>query len=695
MVRWRWPARPSRLAVVSGPLVRRLRLPAAGSSPALARQAVGGLVAEAGLADVLDEALLLTSELVTNGVVHARTEIELEIIAGPGGLRVSVTDFAAPTPTLVITEVRAGMGTGDPSGEGHGRLVQLDQVNRDDGGPAEGGRGLLLVSRFASRWGTSHERGGRTVWFSLDAPDRPRAGLSGVDGRADEPPLETVIDTVVGAGRARLRRADTLSDLLGRLARGLGAATATVTVDRGDGHGSEVVARYATAGSGSADGRTVRVPLALTRPWTGEFTATGARSRHAAPVAALTAGQLALMIENQRLRDAHHDRRGWLLFLAEAGELLAQSMNVDLTVALIPRIVVPRLGQWCALHLANQYGELDQAALTHADEAELAPLSESLTAALPRLQRVLGGDGFAPLGVPLDAMSYPLTVRGERIGTLTVGRPAGRGHTPDEMAVAEDLARRVAVAIDNARTHATSSRIATTLQRPLLPPTLPTIDGLEVAAQYVPAGGDLAVGGDFYDVVELPQQGWMLVVGDVSGKDVGAAVVTGLVRDVLHTLALDAHDPVHTLSRLNETLVERGGGYFCTLALAYLRPVQPGVFDLALHLAGHDQPVLLRADGTTNLVGSSGTALGLMDTIVAPRASVRLHRGDSLVFYTDGVTERRRGRALFGHRRLRSEVEGMVGAPASVLASHLRSAVLSFSPQPPRDDIAIVALRAV
>jgi serine phosphatase RsbU (regulator of sigma subunit)/anti-sigma regulatory factor (Ser/Thr protein kinase) len=679
---------------VSGPLVRRLRLPAADSSPALARQAVGGLVAEAGLDPVLDEALLLTSELVTNGVVHARTELELEIIADPDGLRVSVTDFAAATPTLVVTEVRAGVATGDPASDGRGRLVQLDEVDRDDGGPAEGGRGLLLVSRFASRWGTSHQRGGRTVWFGLDAPDRPSPGRA-EGGPADEPPLESVIDTVVGAGRARPRRADTLSDLLGRLARGLRAATATVTVDRADGHGSEVIARYASAASASADGRTVRVPLALSRPWSGEFTATGARSRHAESVANLTAGQLALMIENQRLREAHQNRRGWLLFLAEAGELLAQSMNVDLTVALVPRIVVPRLGQWCAVHLANEYGELDQAALTHADEAELAALSDTLTAALPRLQRVLGGDGFAPLGAPLDAMSYPLIVRGERIGTLTVGRPTGRGHTPDEMAVAEDLTRRVAVAIDNARTHATSSRIATTLQRPLLPPTLPTIDGLEVAAQYVPAGGELAVGGDFYDVVELPQQGWMLVVGDVSGKDVGAAVVTGLVRDVLHTLALDAHDPAHTLSRLNATLVERGGGYFCTLALAYLRPVQPGVFDLALHLAGHDQPVLLRADGTTNLVGLSGTALGLMDTIVAPRAAVRLHRGDSLVFYTDGVTERRRGRTLFGQRRLRTEVEGMLGAPASVLASHLRSAVLAFSPQPPRDDIAIVALRAV
>ena len=684
---------------MSGPTIRRLRLPAAGSSPSMARRAVGGVLSEAGLDALRDETLLLTSELVTNGVVHARTEIELEVVASADGVRVAVTDFAAPTPTLVVTEVRvAGPAGGEPTADAVATptLAQLDQVNARTGGPAEGGRGLLLVSRFASRWGTSHERGGRTVWFTIDKVEPAANGAN----RADRDlTLQAMVDTVVGPaptnGRGRRGRVDTLADLLARLSKALGAATATVTVDRADGHGGEVVARYASASPAAADGRTVRVPLTLTHPWAGEFTATGARGPHAEPVAALAAGQLALMVENQRLREAHHDRRGWLLFLAEAGELLAQSMNVELTVALIPRLVVPRLGQWCAVHLTNQYGELTPAALTHADEAELGALGEALTAALPRLQGVLGGQGYAPLSAPVDAMSYPLSVRGERIGTLTVGRPGGRGHSPDELAVAEDLARRVAVGIDNARTHAVSSHIATTLQRPLLPPALPRIEGLEVAAQYVPAGGDLAVGGDFYDVVELPQRGWMLVVGDVSGKDVGAAVVTGLVRDVLHALALDQHDPAHTLSRLNATLVERGGGYFCTLALAYLHPVQPGVFDLALHLAGHDQPVLLRADGSTSLVGVNGTALGLMDEIVAPRASVRLHRGDSLVLYTDGVTERRKGRTLYGQHRLRTEIEGMLGAPASVLASHLRSSVLSFSPLPPRDDIAIVALRAV
>jgi serine phosphatase RsbU (regulator of sigma subunit) len=163
---------------------------------------------------------------------------------------------------------------------------------------------------------------------------------------------------------------------------------------------------------------------------------------------------------------------------------------------------------------------------------------------------------------------------------------------------------------------------------------------------------------------------------------------------VLHALALDYREPQQTLNRLNETLVQRGGGYFCTLALAFLTSVKPGDVELSLHLAGHDQPILLRADGTASMVGSLGTALGLVDTIRAPRTTVRLNSGDSLIFYTDGVTERRNGTTLYGHQHLLAQVSKLAGLPAAVLASHLRASVLGFSPQQPRDDIAIVALRA-
>ena len=160
----------------------------------------------------------------------------------------------------------------------------------------------------------------------------------------------------------------------------------------------------------------------------------------------------------------------------------------------------------------------------------------------------------------------------------------------------------------------------------------------------MPAGGELAVGGDFYDVVELPQQGWMLVVGDVSGKDVGAAVVTGLVRDVLHALALD-----HARPGPHAEPPQRDAGRAGWRLLLYARAGLPAARSnlecstLPCTSPATTSPCSCAPTAATSLVGVSGTALGLMDTIVAPRASVRLHRGDALVFYTDGVTERRKG----------------------------------------------------
>jgi len=157
----------------------------------------------------------------------------------------------------------------------------------------------------------------------------------------------------------------------------------------------------------------------------------------------------------------------------------------------------------------------------------------------------------------------------------------------------------------------------------------------------VPAGEAVDVGGDFYDVVSLPDGRWLVVIGDVSGKGVQAAIVTGLVRDVTRVLVRDGRPVAETLARLNETLVERGGGRFCTLALAVLSRRPDGVVDAALHLAGHDQTVLVSADGRTRLVGRCGTALGLLPTIKSPVEQVVLLPGDMLIFSTDGVTERR------------------------------------------------------
>jgi serine phosphatase RsbU (regulator of sigma subunit) len=185
----------------------------------------------------------------------------------------------------------------------------------------------------------------------------------------------------------------------------------------------------------------------------------------------------------------------------------------------------------------------------------------------------------------------------------------------------------------------------------------------------------------------------VVVVGDVSGKGVQAATVTGLVRDVIRILVDDGKPMTEILSRVNRTLVQRGGGRYCTLAMASVHREPDGTLAVCLHLAGHDRAVLVRADGKTSFVGEGGTALGLLETISSPDAEVRLQAGDSLIFYTDGVTERRRGRELFGTARLRDAAGPLAGYPAEVMAARLRSITINFSVEEPRDDIAVLVLR--
>ncbi|HYN97221.1 MAG TPA: SpoIIE family protein phosphatase, partial [Pilimelia sp.] len=490
--------------------------------------------------------------------------------------------------------------------------------------------------------------------------------------------------------------ADFARVLLDRLATLVGGVGAAARLDRGDGAGSQLLAWYGR--TPRPGGETITVPLGVGRPYAGELELDAPPSAYLRPLAALVAERLGLHLENDRLQRADLRRQSWLTFLAEASELLAQSLDVQLTMALIPQLVVPRLGQWSAVHTIDEWGQFAVAAASHADEVLLPDLHAALKEAGPdavatRLREAARLGTHLPLAAPLEGFVLPLIARGQRLGTLAVGRHQAHRHDPDEVAVLEDVARRAALAIDNARIHGERRRVAHTLQQSLLPPVLPVVRGIGFAAEYVPTGDAAEVGGDFYDVVPLPDDRWLVVVGDVSGKGVQAAAVTGLVRDVIRVLARDGRPLTETLARLNDTLLERGGGRYCTLVLAGVSRAPGGDLDVRLHLAGHDRPVLLRGAGGATFVGTGGTALGLLPTIESPVASVPLAPGDALVFYTDGVTERRRGRELFGLERLRAAAEPLAGYSADVTAARLRATTLGFSTESPKDDIAILVLR--
>lgn len=657
-------------------LVRRVRLPADRRTPAAARSVVREILADAELSELLDEALLLTTELATNGVMHAGTDLDIEVAADPSGLTVMVTDFA-------------------PGEVERFAIRPVARTNeRRDGTLPERGRGLLLVDHFASRWGVTHLPTGKGVWFRLDRGTGPHAATPEMAGPTPSTTALTALLQVEPEAYGDNTLPLFAGTLLARLAELVGASGGIIRFDPGDGGGPQILATYGRLPA--ADPLTV--PLGVNRPYAGELELDVPASAWAWPLATLAAERLALHLENDRLRRADIRRQSWLTFLAEASELLAQSLDVRLTMALIPQLVVPRLGQWCAVHTTDESGRLSLAAASHADERMLPDLNAALKEAGPdsviaRLHDASRLGTHVMLAPPLEGFAVPLTARGQRLGTLAVGRHHRSRHDPEEISVLEDVARRAALAIDNARIHEERRRVAHALQQSLLPPVLPLVAGIGFGAEYVPAGDADEVGGDFYDVVPLPQDRWLVVVGDVSGKGVQAAAVTGLVRDVIRVLVQDGRPLAEALSRLNDTLVERGSGRFCTLALAAVGRGADGGLDVALHLAGHDQPVLVRGSGSAEFVGAGGTALGLLRSIESQVVQVSLRPGDSLVFYTDGVTERRHGRELFGFDRLRDAAAPLAPFSAEVVAARLRSTTLAFSPEPPRDDIAILVLR--
>jgi sigma-B regulation protein RsbU (phosphoserine phosphatase) len=660
-------------------LVRRVRLPNDRRTPAAARALVRSVLEEAGLDALLNEALLLTTELSTNAVVHANTEVDIEVAAEHSGLTVTVTDFA-PGP---VQQLAVG-----PRNE----TVDIGEV-------AERGRGLLLVDHFASRWGTVHEGTGKGVWFRLESKPGSVPMVSAVPAAGvheDDVPGVGALTALLEIDPERATEeglSEFASELLSRLSRLTGAAGGVVRLDRGDGNGRQLLARYGRAPRD--DAATIRVSLTVQRPYAGDLELDASPTGYGRPLARIVAERLSLHLENDRLRRTDLRRQTWLTFLAEASELLAQSLDVNLTMALIPQLVVPRLGQWCAVHTTDAWGRLQLAAATHAEEAAVPQLHATLAesgpdAILARLEEASRLGTQVMFGAPADGFAVPLVARGQRLGTLAVGRHHKHRHDADEVAVLEDVARRAALAIDNARIHDERRKVARTLQASLLPPALPHVDGVGFAAEYVPTGSE--VGGDFYDVVPA-DNGWVVVVGDVSGKGVQAATVTGLVRDVIRILVDDGKPMAEILCRVNRTLVQRGGGRYCTLAMASVVRNPDATLGVCLHLAGHDRAVLVRADGKTAFVGVGGTALGLLETISSPDVAVTLRPGDSLIFYTDGVTERRRGRELFGTARLRDAAEPLAGYPADVMAARLRSTTINFSVEEPRDDIAILVLR--
>ncbi len=435
----------------------------------------------------------------------------------------------------------------------------------------------------------------------------------------------------------------------------------------------------------------------------------------------LAAGRIALAVDRAQAYEAEHDARLRLELLARTSDVLGESLDFRAALGSLTHLIVPHLADWCAVDLVEP-DRSHRTWVAHSDPAKV-DLARELVRRYPADPEAAAGasglrtnDAEAPSPVPaafqeagddeehrailrgLDVRSAivtPLTARGRTHGTLTlVTAESGRTYGPDDAAFATELARRAATAIDTARLYQDRDQVARTLQRSLLPPDLPDVPGIELAAVYHPAGGGGDVGGDFYDAFETGESGLFLAIGDVCGKGAPAAALTG-------------HRPPHRAR----------GGRARALAPgdpADAEPGPPAADDRAPLLHGRGRP----AGGARR----RGAADGLLrrPPAAAPRPQRRHRRGSRHPGYAprhlrEGAAlrsqrrpaPRRRGRVP--HRRRdrgaargahvrrgapgRSCCGSSAGLSAAGIADRIERAVLEFKPGPPADDVAVIVLR--
>jgi serine phosphatase RsbU (regulator of sigma subunit) len=378
--------------------------------------------------------------------------------------------------------------------------------------------------------------------------------------------------------------------------------------------------------------------------------------------------------------------QGWLSYVAEASDLLAGTLDEERLVALLAQLVVPRLAVWCAVYVADDR----LACVWHTDEELADPLRAVLTESGPPLQTVPGPWPEFSAGV---TYVLPLVARRRRIGAMVIG---GERFARGAVELAEELGRRAALALDNARLYAAQLAMSRALQRSLLPPALPDIPGIESAVVYEPAGEGAEVGGDFYDLFAAPGgDHWRFAVGDVCGTGPEAAAVTGLARHALRILAAEDLALADVLTRLNRIILAEGSrSRLMTLLHGDLCPGPDGTVRMNLVSAGHPLPLVLRPDGTVREAAVPQPLLGVMDEVKYEPDLLVLYPGEVMLCVTDGVTERRDGARMLGDDQgLERLLGGCTGLSAGAVAARIQRAVHDYGAAPSEDDLAIVVFR--
>jgi len=361
-------------------------------------------------------------------------------------------------------------------------------------------------------------------------------------------------------------------------------------------------------------------------------------------------------------------------FLAEASGVLSSSLEFHETVSQLARLAVPRLADICWVDVLDSDGLVHPIVVSHSDRIDAA-LADNVLHQRPQGPGDRGtamkavGEGTASLytrvtPAVLDEVARDATQRvllqGMRLGSLMIVPVAtprgivgsiafgfgggGRRYAEEDLSLAQDLARRLGVVLDNVFLYEERTRTARILQRSLLPPDIPSIEGIDLVVRFHPASRADLIGGDFYDVFEITPGTWALVVGDVCGKGVEASTLTGLARHTIRAAALRRPTPSKVLRTLNDVILRDGVDRFCTVVMAL---VQPGIEGARLTVCsgGHPLPLIARAEsGEVDSVGASGTLLGAFPDPTLADVETSLCPGDTFVLFTDGALDERLAR---------------------------------------------------
>ncbi|MEO6469570.1 MAG: SpoIIE family protein phosphatase [Acidimicrobiia bacterium] len=414
-----------------------------------------------------------------------------------------------------------------------------------------------------------------------------------------------------------------------------------------------------------------------------------------------------------------------LAFLGQVNDALAGAETRIDVMRGVTRVAVPTLGEWCSIFVLPEDGSpIPDVEIAHADpemvqyarELQMRfPYEPEAASGIPHVIRTGESEFYPEIDDALideadtteeardivrslrlrSAIAVPLVKRGRVIGALQfVNTESSRVYTEQDLALANAVANRVASTLENRRLAEHQRLIATTLQASLLPSSLPLISGVDLAVRYWAAGEGTEVGGDFYDVFEVGEGHWAVVIGDVCGTGPRAATLTGLARHTIRAAAWSGASGEAVLRQLNQAIWRSDRSTFCTAAYCELRHLADGVV-LDVTAGGHPLPILRRADGSNELLGTPGTLLGAFSESEATTCTTKLSRGDSVVLYTDGVTDLAPPHDLSpeGMREM-AVAAAASGTSADAIAEALGDAIEAKLPLAERDDdIALLVLR--